>query len=90
MDQALQVLADATSNKDPYQVVIADVLLEKKRGIDLAKTIKQDPALKNTNIILTIPYDDPALIDDALASGFSLILTKPIRQSNLLDCLVRL
>ncbi len=89
VDEGLQRLRQAYIEGDSYQVVIVDLVMPNKTGIDMAREIFKDPAIASTNLILLTAFDTPGLGTQALELGFKGYVTKPVRQSQLLDCLLQ-
>ena len=84
---ALLMLRQAVEDGDPYRVALLDMLMPEMDGRDLSARIKDDPLINSTRLILLTSLGhrgDAAWIQKA---GFSGYLTKPIRQSQLHDCL---
>jgi len=84
---ALIMLRQAVAEGDPYRVALLDMLMPEMDGRELSMLIKQDPGISSTRLILLTSLGhrgDAAWIQKA---GFSGYLTKPIRQSQLHDCL---
>ncbi len=84
---ALIMLKQAIDDGDPYRVALLDMLMPEMDGRELSTLIKQDPKISATRLILLTSLGhrgDAAWIQKA---GFSGYLTKPIRQSQLHDCL---
>lgn len=86
--EALQLLKEAAKNADPYDVAIVDYLMPGMNGLELAGEIARDPALKEVRLMLVTACDEPGLSDEAISCGFTAYLSKPIRQSQLMDALV--
>ncbi len=84
---ALQVLRGAAAENDPFSIVLTDMQMPDVDGLDLAREIKADPAIEGTNIILLTSIGNRSSLcwQD---SGIVACLEKPIRQSQLFDCLV--
>jgi len=87
-EQALRLLKQAYVNGDPYTAAVVDLMMPGKSGIDFAKEIFGDPALSSTKLILVTAFDTPGLGTQAIDLGFKAYITKPVRQSQFLDCLV--
>jgi two-component system sensor histidine kinase/response regulator len=85
---ALRTLRQAYVDGDPYKIVVIDYLLPEQNGIELAKQILDDPALARIKLILLTAFDTHGLGKEAISSGFSAYLTKPVRKSQLFDCLL--
>lgn len=84
--EALELLR-AAAKTDPYSVAIIDLMMPETDGLELAKLIREDEELRNTRLILVTAFDKSGISDVALSQGFQGYLTKPIRQSQLFDCL---
>jgi CheY-like chemotaxis protein len=84
--QALELLRQAARAGSPYHLAIVDMQMPEMDGLELARTIKADPELTGTRLILltSMGNQNVALMEEA---GFSAGLAKPIRQSQLFDCI---
>ena len=71
-NQAIALIQQAT-----LSLVIADVNMPEKNGLELLKNIRADDNMKNLPVILTMlePFDD--LISDAKKHGMNDYLVKP-------------
>jgi CheY-like chemotaxis protein len=59
-------------------------------GVEFAKQVRADPALPDIQMVMLSSLGAPAISDkDARAAGFGAVLSKPVRQADLYDCLVR-
>lgn len=85
--QGLKMLRQAYVDGEPYRAAIVDLVMPDQNGIDLAKEIFNDPALSSTKLILLTAFDSPGLGTQAIELGFKAYVTKPVRQSQMLDCL---
>ncbi|MCC7526885.1 MAG: response regulator [Candidatus Melainabacteria bacterium] len=85
-EAALEILRGAAKS-DPYSVAIIDLCLPETDGLQLGKVIREDQALKDTRLILVTAFDKPGTGEEAISLGFNGYLTKPIKQSQLLDCI---
>ena len=85
---ALEKLHRAASESDPFDVAILDAQMADINGMNLAKKIKTYPTLKRMSVILLTPkgvhYEETQL----QKIGITATLTKPIKTSQLYDCLV--
>jgi PAS domain S-box-containing protein len=68
---------------------ILDIQMPEMDGFMLAQAIKADPRLKEIPLI-ALSSIDPADDDSRQKTSFQMWLQKPVRQSQLYDCLVRL
>lgn len=86
--EGLQMLRQAYIEGDPFKLAILDLVMPEQNGIDMAKDIFKDPTLSNTKLVLLTAFDTPGLGIQAIEIGFKAYVTKPIRQSQMLDCLI--
>ena len=72
----------------PYDLAILDQQMPGMDGLELARASKADPALAATPLVLltSLGQREPA---EAAAAGIAATLTKPVRQSELFDAVVR-
>jgi len=86
-EQALETLRLAMAERDPCEIAIIDMQMPGMDGETLGQKIKQDPDLKNTILVLLTSlgkWSDARRIE---RTGFAAYLTKPVKQSQLYDCL---
>ncbi len=85
--KALQALHLARDAGDPIQMAIVDMQMPGMDGATLARIIKADETLRDTRLVLfsSLGQRGDARIMEEI--GFSAYLTKPVRQSELFDCL---
>lgn len=86
-EQALETLRLARAERDPCEIAIIDMQMPGMDGETLGQKIKQDPDLKNTILVLLTSlgkWSDARRIE---RTGFAAYLTKPVKQSQLYDCL---
>ena len=84
---ALRALYRALGAGQLHHVAILDMHLPGMDGMALGKAIRGDSRLNDLILILmpsTVPRDQASLFEDV---GFTASLTKPVRQSDLYDCL---
>jgi len=87
--KALKELGHAVADKDPFEIAIIDMLMPEMDGETLGQKIKQDPDLTNTILVLMTSMGqrgDAKRFEDI---GFAAYLTKPVKFSQLYDCLAR-
>jgi two-component system, sensor histidine kinase and response regulator len=85
---ALKLLYDATVQGDAYDVAILDMQMPGMNGLELARAIKVDPALAATRLLLLTSIGRPCGSEGFQEAGIDACMTKPVRQSDLYDCLV--
>lgn len=83
---ALQTLRAAKRTNNPYSLVILDYQMPEMDGIEIARQISADPSLKGIKAILLSSAGQLPLSDEVTQAGISSVLTKPVRQSQLFDC----
>ncbi len=84
---AIEMMHAAAKSQMPYKVALLDMLMPEMDGRELCSRIKNDPEIADTRLILLTSLGqrgDAAWIHEA---GFAGYLTKPLRQSQLRDCL---
>ena len=75
------------AGNDPYDVVILDMHMPGMDGLQLAAAIRAQPALSGIRLILLTSVGH-VLDADTADLNLAATLTKPVRQSELYDCLV--
>ncbi len=83
--QALTMLREGISQGFPFGLAILDGQMPGMDGMQLAQAIKSDFALQNTTLVLLTSMGSSFDTDEMKALGFAAWLTKPVRQSQLLD-----
>jgi PAS domain S-box-containing protein len=83
----LELLETANTDGRPYDVAIIDYRLPQTTGLDLARTIRNDPKLGQLKILLLTSVGRRGDGDLARHAGIDAYLTKPVRFSLLSDCL---
>ncbi len=71
-------------------VVLLDAMLPHRDGFDVCRTIKADPALAATRVVMLTALGQKADQDRAMAAGADFYLTKPFDEEDLLALLRRL
>lgn len=79
-DAAVSRMADV----DP-DVILADVFLPNKSGLDLCRFVKSDPRFRHVRVVLTAGLLEPFNEDQAKAAGCDGILKKPFEAARLLS-----
>ncbi|HSB03874.1 MAG TPA: ATP-binding protein, partial [Thermodesulfobacteriota bacterium] len=85
---ALEKLRLASATGHPFHIAILDVLLPGTDGETFAKTIKDDPMLKDTQLVMITSIGKRGDVKRLQRVGFAAYLTKPIQQSQLHECLL--
>jgi PAS domain S-box-containing protein len=84
---ALAMIQNSARAGRPYPLLLIDMDLPDTDGLSLAQTIKNDPQLAASRIIMFTTLLDRLNTTTMKATGISACLVKPLRQSRLLECL---
>jgi PAS domain S-box-containing protein len=84
---ALVALSQARDENDPYAAAILDMQMPGMNGAELARAIKADPYLARTTLVLMTSLGGRNDAREMEEIGFDAYLVKPVRQSDLFDCL---
>jgi DNA-binding response OmpR family regulator len=74
--------------REPYDLVILDVMMPGLSGIDVLREMRSDKALKDVPVVVMSAWQSTQDIDAALAAGADGFLPKPFRVEEL-DTTVR-
>ena len=85
---ALDRLRAAAASKDPFRIAILDMFMPEMDGETLGKTIKNDPVLRDTVLVMMTSVGARGDAGRFEKAGFSVYLTKPVKQSQLFKCLI--
>ncbi len=85
--EAIEKLEQGCNENNEVQIAIIDLLMPETNGLELAKLILNNPKICNTRLILITAHDAPGFSKQAIETGFKAYLTKPIKKSQLLNCL---
>src|SRR5829696_123468 len=84
--EALELLRAATEKGEAYDLVVLDMQMPGMDGIQLARAISADPAISPTRLVLLTSIGI-SINEDARQAGVEVVLSKPVRQSQLHDAL---
>jgi CheY-like chemotaxis protein/HPt (histidine-containing phosphotransfer) domain-containing protein len=85
--QALEMLRSAAEAGEPYELAIIDMQMPGMDGMQLARTIKAEPAIATTRLIMLTSLGRRVDTKEAPRVGIDTYLTKPVRQSRLYDAI---
>ena len=85
--RALELLKAAAADGAGYDLAILDLLMPGMDGFELARAIKSDPSIAGMHLVLLTSAGVRGDGATARAAGIAAYLTKPVRQSQLFDCL---
>lgn len=84
---SISMLQHAQATGIPYDLVILDTTLQGGSGMEMADLIKKDSTISNTKIILLTNYDVKGQKTGNLHPGVDGYVVKPVKQSQLFDCI---
>jgi two-component system sensor histidine kinase/response regulator len=82
---ALATLRAASKALERLPLVLVDLNTPKMDGLSLVRHIRQDPGLAELAVIMVWSGADPGMTKQCEALGVTVCLSKPIKQSTLLD-----
>ena len=85
---ALDALAKAVDAGEPFRLVLSDALMPDVDGFALARAIRADARFAAARLIMLSSMGLPPGHSRAREAGFSAYLSKPVKQSDLLDAIV--
>jgi two-component system, sensor histidine kinase and response regulator len=85
---ALSVLADAAGAGDPFRLGILDLHMPHKDGLMLAREIQADMSLSGLAVIMLTSGESENTLREATAAGIKQCARKPVRPSDLYECIV--
>ena len=83
----LERLRAAAAAGDPYDLAILDMQMPGMDGLELARAIRADPCLASVRVVLLTSLGQHGLKREASEAGIAACMTKPVRQSQLFDCM---
>ncbi|MBW2737701.1 MAG: response regulator [Deltaproteobacteria bacterium] len=85
---ALDRLRIAAASGDPFRIAILDMLMPEMDGETLGRMIKDDPALRDTVLVMMTSIGARGDAGRFEKAGFAVYLTKPVKQLQLFKCLM--
>jgi PAS domain S-box-containing protein len=85
--QALELLRSAAAAGAPYDLAILDLMMPGMDGFEVARSIKSDPSIAAMHLVMLTSFGERGHGATAREAGVAAYLTKPVRQSQLFDCL---
>jgi signal transduction histidine kinase/CheY-like chemotaxis protein/HPt (histidine-containing phosphotransfer) domain-containing protein len=86
---ALDLLRQPSDIRSPYDVVVIDMKMAGMNGLELGQRIKADPVLAQTPLVMVTSTLFKGEAAEAKKTGFAAYLIKPIRKTDLYQCLLR-
>ncbi len=87
-EKALEALRKASVDRDPFRIALVDMQMPGMDGKTLGQQIKQDPDIWDTRLVMLTSLGSRGETAQLQQIGFAAYLTKPIKISQLYDCLV--
>lgn len=84
-EEALDRLQQSIDSGDPFAVALLDFKLRDENGLEVAQRVADTPALRNTRLILLSSSGE--IHDAEPTNRIGYYLTKPVRQSRLLEAI---
>ncbi len=85
---ALRALRAAQEEGDPYVVAVLDMMMPEMDGEALGRAIKADPDIAGVQLVMMTSMGSRGDARRLERLGFAAYLTKPVKQSQLFDCLM--
>ncbi|MEW6246961.1 MAG: response regulator [Nitrospirota bacterium] len=85
--QALELVRRAAARKRSYDLAILDIGMPGQDGLQLARTLKADPATAALPLVMLTSWVQRGHAQEARDAGAVAYLTKPVRKDQLHDCL---
>ena len=86
--EALRMLRTAATEALPYDLALLDVQMPEMDGFTLARSIKADPAIAGTRLVVLTSIGQALSAQELRNAGIEAYLVKPVKQSHLFDCLM--
>jgi CheY-like chemotaxis protein len=87
-ETALNAFRAAAAHSRPFDVALIDGLIDDRHGLELARTIRSDEEIPSVLLILVCTFGQRVAENELKDAGFRASLMKPVRRSELYDCLV--
>ena len=84
-EECLHELRDAAADADPFAIMLVDSALAGTDAFTLARNIQAEAFLQPPRLLLLAPFDEPARGPQAKQAGYVGYVTKPVKQSQLID-----
>jgi CheY-like chemotaxis protein/anti-sigma regulatory factor (Ser/Thr protein kinase) len=88
-EQALKLMRAAVQRNEPFNLVVLDLMMPGMDGFELARRIKSDPAIADVHLVMLTSFGERGDATRSRELGIAAYLTKPVRQSQLFDCLAK-
>ncbi|MBF0613267.1 MAG: response regulator, partial [Magnetococcales bacterium] len=89
-EEAMAILRHDAHRIHPFQLAIVDDYPIAQEAMELVARIRQEPSLAETRVLLFTASKEEGYLSQAQEAGVNGYLYKPLRQGNLLECIVTL
>ncbi len=86
--EAIATMKQAANEGRPFAAVVLDYMMPGMDGLAVARQIQSDPALAQTATLMLSSSCEKGLGEKSRQAGVSSFLTKPVRQSELLNAIM--
>lgn len=83
--KALRELRSAADASHPYDLALVDYMMPEMNGDTLVRSIRNDPAISHTPIIVLSSAEEKGFLKTFSSMGVAAYLSKPARRAQLLD-----
>jgi CheY-like chemotaxis protein len=88
-EEAIEAMREAADQDDPFKIALLDMQMPRVDGETLGKQIKSDPQLQDMILVMLTSAGRRGDAKRLREAGFAAYLNKPLKQSQLFDCLRR-
>jgi PAS domain S-box-containing protein len=85
--RALELLRAAVGRREPFDLAILDLMMPEMDGFDVARQIEADESIASVRLMMLTSYGERGHGEQAREAGVAAYLAKPVRQTQLFDCL---
>jgi Amt family ammonium transporter len=86
--EAIRLLNEAVASDRPFRLALIDMQMPEMDGLQLATAVKSNPALSDTVLVMLTSMGEPMSPERMAIHGLAGYMTKPVRQSRLLDAII--
>ena len=86
--EALELLRAAAAEGKPYDLALLDMQMPEMDGMTLARSIKSEPSIAGTRLIILTSMGFMHSQDELKKAGVDAYLVKPVKQSRLFDTVI--
>ena len=83
---ALEMLLAARHAGEPYQLVVFDMLMPGMDGVEFARQVRATDGFASLPLVMASSLSERGQVEQARAVGVNRRLTKPLRQTELVEC----